>query len=102
MYKAPLFRRTHLRATALLPLPAALLLCAWTLVRPSGAAEPETKSALETDSSGWVDIMPAADLHGWYRVPVPPTGKLGKQQWHTANQVLVCDGDGGHDMLLYE
>jgi hypothetical protein len=28
---------------------------------------------------------------------------LGREQWHvdSEKQVLVCDGDGGHDMLLY-
>jgi hypothetical protein len=68
-----------------------------------GAATTEAKSALETDSAGWVDILPPADLKGWYRVPVPPTGQLGREQWHVdaEKQVLICDGDGGHDMLLF-
>lgn len=63
-----------------------------------------TKSALEADPSGWVDILPDASLKGWYRVPVPPGGKLGRDQWHVnaSDKVLVCDGDGGHDMLLTE
>ena len=60
----------------------------------------ETKSALETDPKGWVDVLPPADLKGWYRVPVPPTGKLGREQWHVDGKTLICDGDGGHDMLL--
>lgn len=70
----------------------------------SGAADQSVKSALEKDGAGWVDLMPAADLKGWYRVPVPPTGKLGRDQWHVdeAKKVLVCDGDGGHDMLLLD
>ncbi len=61
-----------------------------------------TKSALQIDPEGWIDIMPRADLEGWSRVPVPPTGKLGRAQWHvdTDRKVLICDGDGGHDMLL--
>jgi len=61
-----------------------------------------TKSALETSPQGWVDIMPQADLEGWSRVPVPPGGQLGRAQWHvdTDRNVLICDGDGGHDMLL--
>lgn len=65
------------------------------------AAEP-TPAALESDPSGWIDLMPAADLKGWSRVPVPPGGRLGRAQWHVeeAGKVLVCDGDGGHDMLL--
>jgi hypothetical protein len=64
----------------------------------------ESKSALDTDPQGWVDILPPADLKGWYRVPVPPTGKLGREQWHVDadKKVLLCDGDGGHDMLLLE
>lgn len=63
-----------------------------------------SKSALETDPKGWVDIMPPADLKGWSRVPVPPKGKLGRAQWHvdTDRKVLICDGDGGHDMLLWK
>lgn len=61
-------------------------------------------SALEADSSGWIDVMPPADLKGWSRVPVPPGDPLGKQQWHVdeSGKVLVCEGDGGHDMLLCE
>lgn len=71
----------------------------------SHADEPApTKSALETDSAGWIDIMPPSDLKGWSRVPVPPKGSLGRDQWHVDadGKVLICDGDGGHDMLLLE
>ncbi|MDP6058458.1 MAG: hypothetical protein QGH33_06175, partial [Pirellulaceae bacterium] len=59
-----------------------------------------TKSALKTDPEGWVDIMPQGDLDGWSRVPVPPKAKLGRAQWHvdTDRKLLICDGDGGHDM----
>lgn len=74
-----------------------------SLSLPAAPAAP-TPSALEADPSGWTDLLPPATLKGWYRVPVPPTGKLGRDQWHvdTDHQVLVCDGDGGHDMLLTE
>ncbi len=80
-------------------LPVLLAFFASTL---QGADTAATKSALESDPQGWQDILPAADLSGWYRVPVPPHGKLGREQWHVdaARNVLVCDGDGGHDMLL--
>lgn len=63
-----------------------------------------TPSALEADPSGWVDLMPTADLKGWSRVPVPPGAPLGRPQWHLddSGKVLVCDGDGGHDMLLHD
>ena len=64
----------------------------------------ESQSALQTDPEGWQDILPATDLKGWYRVPVPPTGQLGREQWHVDadKKVLICDGDGGHDMLLWD
>ena len=63
----------------------------------------ETPSALQSDPKGWKDILPPANLKGWYRVPVPPTGQLGREQWHVdgGKKVLICDGDGGHDMLLF-
>lgn len=82
-----------------------ILAVAWFFGCQSQAAlGAESPSALEADPQGWVDILPRADLQGWYRVPVPPTGKLGRQQWHVApdKKMLICDGDGGHDMLLFE
>ena len=77
---------------------AASLFC---VLRARGA---ESKSALQSDPQGWVDVLPPADLKGWYRVPVPPTGQLGREQWHVDGEkkVLICDGDGGHDMLLFD
>ncbi len=51
---------------------------------------------------GWMDLLPDAKLTGWVRVNVPPTKPLGeKQQWHVdaASKTLICDGDGGHEML---
>jgi hypothetical protein len=70
----------------------------------SPASGAESPSKLESDPQGWEDIMPSADLKGWYRVPVPPTGQLGRQQWHVdaEKKLLICDGDGGHDMLLLD
>lgn len=63
-----------------------------------------TKSALETDPRGWVDILAPADLKGSSCVPVPVKGELGRAQWHvdTEQMVLICDRDGGHDLLLHE
>ncbi|HEY3322404.1 MAG TPA: DUF1080 domain-containing protein [Planctomycetota bacterium] len=79
----------------------AALLCSASAPVRAADAEP-AKSALEAEPQGWEDILPPADLKGWYRVPVPPTGKLGREQWHVDadKKVLICDGDGGHDMLL--
>jgi hypothetical protein len=87
-----------------LPLLAAASIIAATLLRAAPAVGAETKSKLESEPGGWVDIMPPVDLKGWYRVPVPTTGKLGREQWHvdTKRKVLICDGDGGHDMLLFD
>ncbi len=81
---------------------AAAFVCSTSRLEAAGAAE--TKSAVETDPQGWTDILPTADLKGWYRVPVPPGGKLGRAQWHVeaGEKILVCDGDGGHDMLLFD
>ena len=78
-----------------------LVSAAAVLCIPAASAA-ETPSALQTDSQGWTDILPGADLKGWSRVPVPPTGKLGRDQWHVdvEKKMLICDGDGGHDMLL--
>ncbi len=87
-------------AGALLIIAVAALI-AW---RAEIAYSAETQSALDADPKGWVDILPPADLKGWYRVSVPPTGKLGREQWHVDadGKTLVCDGDGGHDMLLMD
>lgn len=90
--------RTPVRAIAAGFVVAACLLCA---AQTRGA---ESNSKLQTEPEGWVDILPPADLKGWYRVPVPPTGQLGREQWRVdaEKKVLICDGDGGHDMLLFD
>jgi hypothetical protein len=79
-----------------------LVLIAVLVLAGFARAEEPSKSALETDPEGWIDILPAADLSDWSRVPVPPTAPLGEEQWHLdeTGKILVCDGDGGHDMLL--
>ena len=83
---------------------AAAFVVAASLLCVARAEAAESQSKLQSEPEGWVDILPPADLKGWYRVPVPPTGQLGREQWHvdTAKKVLICDGDGGHDMLLFD
>ncbi len=84
---------------------AALLLASLAPANVAAADQSTpTPSALESQPDGWTDIMPPADLKGWYRVPVPPKGNLGREQWHvdSTGKILVCDGDGGHDMLLLD
>lgn len=79
-----------------------VLSCVTPAVR--GAEDGVGRSQLESDPQGWVDLLPKSDLEGWYRVPVPPNGTLGRAQWHLDSEaaLLVCDGDGGHDMLLFD
>lgn len=87
---------------------AAVLIALFLSITPMQARAPQSgaseKSAFEADPRGWKDILPSPNLKGWYRVPVPPTGKLGPEQWRRERgaKVLVCDGGGGHDMLLTE
>ncbi len=60
-------------------------------------------SQLESAPQGWQNIQPAADLSGWTRVGIPPGHPLGRAQWHVDSPgILVCDGDGGHEMLRYD
>lgn len=94
-----------MQITLLMNLPRAarlLLVSLIPLLHSTAFAEP-TPSALEADPKGWTDLMPAADLKGWTRIAIPPTNALGRAQWHLAatNQLLVCDGDGGHEMLRF-
>ncbi len=81
----------------------ALLLGMMHAVR-SDAATPELPSALAAEPNGWMDVLPPADLQGWSRVAIPSTNTLGRAQWHLdiARQLLVCDGDGGHEMLRFD
>lgn len=71
------------------------------LAGQAGVAQ-EVPCALESDPAGWVDIMPSTDLQGWHRTAVPPQDPLGKPQWSVeeAGKVLLCNGEGGHDMFL--
>ena len=66
------------------------------------------RSALESDPSGWTDLLADRTLKGWTRVPLTAVGKLAAGQggdpspWalSAAGDVLVCDGTmAGHEML---
>src|SRR5579871_247003 len=73
---------------------------------PAPSAElAESKSALETDPKGWVDLLPGKDLKGWKRVPIPPDEKLvAKDAWSVdvEGKLLICDGVGVKEMLLQD
>ena len=84
---------------------APLLAVMWVVIGPCAMADdvqPATSSAFATNATGWEDIMPPANLKGWFRMAIPGTHPLGRMQWHVDNGTLVCDGDGGHDMLLLD
>lgn len=53
---------------------------------------------------GWTDIAPDASFSAWTRISIPP-GKPVSQpsQWKldAAAGTLVCEGNGGHEMLRY-
>lgn len=106
MVKTLLYRMASRLLNPQLNAPVLLMFSAacFSTYQVQGADTRGAPSALETNSQGWVDILPSSDLKGWYRVPVPPTGNLGREQWHcdTTNHLLICDGDGGHDMLLFD
>jgi hypothetical protein len=65
----------------------------------------ETRSALETDPKGWIDLLTDADLKEWKRVSIPPKSKLkdGNPWKHDpAKKLLTCNGVGYHEMLLFD
>jgi hypothetical protein len=78
---------------------AASLGLPWLLL----AADAPMKSALETDSSGWTNLLQEG-LTRWKRVPIPPDSKLKDvNPWSTKDGMLYCAGKGaGHEMLLYD
>jgi hypothetical protein len=79
-----------------------LLVLAAALLPVSAGEVKETKSALEADPSGWMDLLAAKNLTEWKRVPIPPGSKLNEKNPWVLNDVLLCKGKGaGHEMLLY-
>ncbi len=71
----------------------------------AGPADP-AKSALETDPSGWTDLVAQAgkDLNHWTRAALHAKDRLNAQsQWSIdeATGNLVCEGDKGHEWLRY-
>src|SRR5262249_41524163 len=63
----------------------------------------ETKSALESQPTGWLDLLAGKELTGWKHVAIPPGSKLKEKScWRREGDTLVCDGVGVHEMLLYD
>jgi 3-keto-disaccharide hydrolase len=74
---------------------------AFTVFLSLGTAD----SCLAQDAEKWLDIFPGKDLLGWKRVPILPDKKLNeKNAWSIdeKDKVLVCDGVGVKEMLLYD
>ena len=94
----PITSLTKLRPKLLLATGILSLICL------NSALAADSLGAPDSDANGWSDLMPAADLKGWTRIAIPPKNPLGRAQWHldAARQVLVCDGDGGHEMLRFD
>lgn len=81
-----------------------LLMSSLSLLAASADEIKETKSALESSPSGWVDLL-ADGIKNWKRVSIPPGSKLNsKDCWAFDDKTgtLVCDGIGVHEMLLYD
>lgn len=69
------------------------------------AAQDATKSALETDSTGWIDLFPGKNLKGWKRMPLAPDEKLdARNPWSAddKNKLLLCDGIKIKEMVLHD
>lgn len=84
-------------------LAAVLACCSAAPIR--AGEQKETKSTLESDPKGWIDLLDDVDLKNWKRVPIPPGGKLNKKNaWRldADKKTLLCDGVGVHEMLLYD
>ncbi len=70
-----------------------------------GASAQQTPSALESDPSGWMDLMPSSDLKSWTRLSVPPGKPISEvSQWarDAASGTLACAGNSGHEWLRYD
>lgn len=69
-----------------------------------GGEPKETKSALEADPAGWIDLLDGG-LKNWKRVSIPPSSNLNKKNaWSVSSdgKTLICDGGGVHEMLLWD
>ena len=54
---------------------------------------------------GWTDITPDATFSRWMRISIPPgTPVTQPSQWKIdkAAGTVVCEGNGGHEMLRYD
>jgi hypothetical protein len=67
-----------------------------TLLLLAGAALAQT--------NGWQDIFPDPNFTQWTRISIPPGKPVSEpSQWKVdpATHILICEGNGGHEMLRY-
>ena len=78
----------------------AVLTAALLCTGATPAQEAGSKSALESDPAGWIDVFPDKEFKGWKRVPIDPLAS--KVVWkHSADgKTLLCDGTGGVKEVL--
>ncbi len=72
---------------------------------PTAGDAKETKSALETEPTGWIDLLDVDNWQLWKRVPLPPGSKLRPNSpwtFHRDTHTLHCDGVGLHEMFLFD
>jgi hypothetical protein len=76
-----------------------LLVCA-------AVARADSKSAVEADPTGWIDLMPTdSRMKGWTRLPFPARGKQSPDsQWRIDpdTRYVICNGDKGHEWLRFD
>lgn len=66
-------------------------------------AQEATKSALERDPKGWINLLSDKSLKNWKRLPLAPdTTVSGKNPWKVEGDLLLCDGVDVKEMLLYD
>jgi hypothetical protein len=91
----------------------AVLVLAVPLAAPA-AVLPATPSALESQPTGWVDILPGPGLSGWKRFPIKSELRPQLEVWRVDRKVGVLGclahlppapaggKDGSHEMLRYD
>jgi len=59
-------------------------------------------SGVAVAQTGWEVIQPRRDLTGWTRLAIPSGPVNPETQWKIEGDVLVCEGDKGHEWLRFD
>jgi hypothetical protein len=108
LLQATLLTVRHIQKTELTMRRLAIFLwCSWLMV-PSVVGQ--TKSALESDGSGWTNLLADKSMKDWVRMPLAgnPIVRAGSMSdpspWRLgpSGEILTCDGkNAGHELLRY-